>query len=228
MNKELILQYKTEFDHWLNGGEVLFFTWKWYNSKDNPKVTFNHSEPEKIKHYIINDEYVEFRKAIAEGKIVQEQDYFNKQWLDMKTDDFHGASDTQYEGVYRIKPEEPKFKVGDWVFLEFINLDKNSKYRVCKAKIEGIRDNSYYNDKECTSLISELPNNEGDWIITGLWQPEPSEWCWNSIFGLVKVICEATENENPCYLCWNPWKKLEQKLTNLEPFIGELPSHLKD
>lgn len=84
-------------------------------------------------------------------------------------------------------------------------------------------------------MYKPLEKSHPDYLIqdafkehTQKWQPKPSQWCWCSIFGLIKIICEATENGNPCYLCWNPWKKLEQKLTNLEPFIGELPSHLKD
>lgn len=111
MNKQLIITYFEEFKHWLNGGKLLSKHPDEFNWYLVTTVLWNCPKMQ----YIINDEYVEFRKALAEGKIVQEQDYYSKQWVDMKTPDFHGASDTQYEGVYRIKPEEPKFKIGDWV-----------------------------------------------------------------------------------------------------------------
>lgn len=69
MNKALINKYKTEFDHWLKDGKLLYNcgqTWieclksfRWDNDIRNDL------------QFIINDEYVEFRKALAEGKIVE-------------------------------------------------------------------------------------------------------------------------------------------------------------
>lgn len=53
------------------------------------------------------------------------------------------------------------------------------------------------------------------------WTPEPGDWCWNSIFGLVKVLCETKTKGH--FICWNPWRKEEQTLRINEPFIGELP-----
>ena len=61
--------------------------------------------------YTQNDEYAEFRKALAEGKKVQVKDceYY---WVDgvvcRPTQKFEGPIH-----IYRIK--EPKLKVGDWV-----------------------------------------------------------------------------------------------------------------
>ena len=113
MNKELILKYKTEFDHWLNGGELLI-----RNNDENIWINMTKVHWDmnyKTVSIIIKDEFSELRKALCDGKIVQEQDYYSKKWIDMKTDEFHGASDTQYEGVYRIKPDESNFKVGDFV-----------------------------------------------------------------------------------------------------------------
>lgn len=102
MNKELILKYKTEFDHWLNGGKLRHKAYgKW--EQTNNIWSYRTSD---IAAVIIDDQYAEFRKALAEGKTVQKQDYYSRQWIDMKTANFHGASDTHYEGVYRIKPEE--------------------------------------------------------------------------------------------------------------------------
>ena len=70
MNKTLILQYKVEFDCWLNGGKLL------YKNKDLD-VWFGIGEAvwglstSDVRTIIINDEYVEFRKALAEVKTVE-------------------------------------------------------------------------------------------------------------------------------------------------------------
>ena len=118
MNKELIKTYKTEFDHWLNGGEVLFFTWKWYNSKDNPKTTFNHRNPNDVKYYVINDEFVEIRKALVEHKTIQynfgnygiDRKDFPNTWKDL--DQSIGIlADRACPENYRIKSEPTTTKL---------------------------------------------------------------------------------------------------------------------
>lgn len=51
---------------------MLFFYWEdWYSSTYNPEMVFNHISPDDVKYYIINDEFVEIRKALVEGKTVQ-------------------------------------------------------------------------------------------------------------------------------------------------------------
>ena len=225
MNKELIKKYKAEFEHWLNGGEVLFFYWDdWFSSTKNPKMTFNHNNPEDVKNYIINDEYVEFRKALAEGKTIQVWDVTYQHLTDPKLDtydwrdfkSFTQSSPFTYPPErYRIKPEEPQFKVGDWV------VNKRSKQRIIKKVTSVYSDTVTVGDSTVGINVMLIKDFE-------LWLPKPGEWCWCSIFGLVKVVCETTEIGKPCYLCWNPWKKIEQKLSNLEPFIGTLPAYLRD
>ena len=160
MNKELIKKYKAEFGHWLKGGEVLFYTWKRYNSKDNPSVTFNHSDPNVIKYYVINDEFVEIRKALAEGKTVQynfgnhgiNKKDFPNEWKDL--DQSIGIlADRACPENYRIKPEEPKFKVGDWV------RDKKRKH------------------KPFMVISSDLETDSPNYVKIDceLWQPQPGE-----------------------------------------------------
>lgn len=67
MNKELILKYKTEFDHWLNGGKLrhkAYGKWEQTNNIWSCRTA-------DIAAVVIDDEYVEFRKALAEGKTIQ-------------------------------------------------------------------------------------------------------------------------------------------------------------
>lgn len=153
MRKETIIKYEKEFLAWCKDESVLLGapasmhdkTLIWREVRD-----FNDLKPLDTV-YVLNDSYSDYRKALAEGKIVQEQDYFNKQWRDMKTDNFHGASKTLYEGVYRIKPEEPKFKVGDWV----VHPDADTPWKLTQ------------------NSINHLDNSE-----LKLWQPKPGEFCW--------------------------------------------------
>ena len=168
--------------------------------------------------YVIDDKYVEFRKALAEGKIVQEQDYYSKQWFDMKTPDFHGASDTQYEGVYRIKPEEPKFKIGAWV--------------------RDLRDNGIFQiNSENFNLNLSITNG-----VYELWQPKLGEWCWfwNDSFDVpifAKLISIDSvfgrpleyKVKTPSYLSETTYNYMSNIFfKHCEPFIGELPTNLKD
>ena len=112
MNKELIKKYKEEFDYWLNGGSLEYkvFNYGWAVSNN---VTFNWELPENIEHIVIRDEYVEFRKALAEGKKIEFLDNVDNSWTPF--DDRVGFGNHIRE--YRIKPEEPKFKKGDWVII---------------------------------------------------------------------------------------------------------------
>ena len=106
MNKEVIKKYKAEFNWWLNGGTLLIkMNAGWTVLSEEYSW---HLAKELI---VINDEYVELRKALAEGKTIQ---YKNKEgvWWD---DDVLNFS----EGwEYRIKPNEIEFKVGNYVVYE--------------------------------------------------------------------------------------------------------------
>lgn len=70
MNKELIKKYKKEFDYWVNDGTLLVadsYEKRWITLTKNVWLC----ETTKNLLIIIDDEYVEFRKALAEGKTVQ-------------------------------------------------------------------------------------------------------------------------------------------------------------
>jgi len=67
--------------------------------------------------YVINDSYSEYRKAIEDSKTVQ---YLNieMKWVDLPVK-YSFQQAFKYNKLtaedYRIKPDEPEFKVGDWV-----------------------------------------------------------------------------------------------------------------
>ena len=224
MNKELIKKYKDEFDHWLNGGKVLSkqtLLPEWSNCQDENiwKIPSNNITKVLI---VIDDEYVEFRKALAEGKVVQKQDYYSKQWIDMKNDNFHSASDTQYEGVYRIKPEEPKFKVGDWVI-------HNGVVKQVTKVVDGLIDCL---DNKVAVIMKEESLE--------LWEPKPGEWCWvfNKLRG-IPVLRRVVRVENNFKNRYDNVKftkavrvgredYLDEEVGYrfCEPFIGQLPTSI--
>jgi len=109
MNKELIKKYKVEFDYYLNGGSLLCLdtNLNWYSPSSNN--LFNFDNPEKIKSIVMIDEYIEYRKALAEGKQIE---YYSKA-LNKWNDTSIGNPNRQFKEnyTYRVKPDEPK---KDW------------------------------------------------------------------------------------------------------------------
>ena len=64
-----------------------------------------------------------------------------------------------------------------------------------------------------------------------LWQPKEGEWCWEKDYGLSLVISND-ENGINCIVCFCLTsvfgKEFTTTLKDCEPFIGELPSFLKE
>lgn len=117
MNKELIKTYFEEFKHWLNGGKVLSkYTLlpEWSDCQDENIWRIPDKNISKVL-IVINDEYATYRKALAEGKIVEVATDYNDVegyiWKSMEDKEFHYFNINEI----RIKPEVHKFKVGDWV-----------------------------------------------------------------------------------------------------------------
>lgn len=150
MNKELIKKYKNEFNHWLKEGKILYkhkHSIAWWTDD-----CWNYSS-DYVQAIIINDDFVEFRKALAEGKTIQ----FNNAgiWKDIK---FIVIGQDETPSNYRIKPELP-FKVGDWV--------RDTRPGV-KRPIVQLQPN-------CIALT----NYDEDGKHYEKWTPRPGEWCWS-------------------------------------------------
>lgn len=158
MNKELIKQYKAEFDHWLNGGKLLFRPMGkqiWFNSTSSP------TDWAVEAVYIINDEYVEFRKALAEGKTIQVRRHING----IETHTISNVTDMLNYAVsdVSIKLDEHLFKVGDWIQF--------STTKLLLGKIAGF---SSTNVPYCLSGRDKITPNT---LELELWTPKPNEWC---------------------------------------------------
>ena len=227
MNKELILKYKAEFDHWLNGGKILYASYDldeknysaWYELHHDCKWDYNNAYRFK---FIINDAFVEFRKALAEGKTLQynfgnfgtNKKDFPDSWKDLDLS-IGILADRACPENYRIKPEESKFKVGDWV------RDKKRKHKPFMVT--------------SSDLETDSPNYVK--IDCELWQPQPGEWCWVG-YKLMKFNKLIKEDYSTTFEFISPNRDvdgykikehiLERHLQIVEPFIGQLPSYLKE
>lgn len=203
MNKELIKKYKKEFDHWLNGGTLLCT-----NDLKEWSYIVNPTFQDDNLIYIINDEYVEFRKALYEGKTVQHISATTGEWVNFNkgfepTPSYTFLTTPEY---YRIKPEESKFKVGDWV--RDISPENTGIHRI--------------------STSSQLEQANLDCSYE-LWQPKVGDWCWYKHM-LIKVISIDKRDDGIIrYVVSAPmYAEQYSGAISLEPFLGTLPSFIKD
>ena len=201
MNKQLINKYKPEFDYFLNEGKILYKhinSNAWWN--DEP---WNYS-PDYVTAIIINDEYSEFRKALAEGKVIEYLGQSSNVWHEVQEPDFN-----LHPTCYRIKPDEPKFKVGD--FVTPLNREIN-----CSIwQIDNIL--------SCNTLVSG--NTMLDPRTIQPWTPVKDEWCWfwDRIFSKSAALAQFKEMNNDYFM-----SSTDTSWQFCEPFLNSLPSYLKD
>ena len=203
INKKLVIKYQNEFRHWLSKGKLLYYEtatreWLW-----NDNIWEMEGDYTKVQ-IIRDDEFVKFRKALVEGKTVQciEYKYNYNEYRDV---DYIDMSYNVQQ--YRIKPNEPEFKVGDWVYSN--SISNNTPFLV-KPYHEHIVNSAH------SSQFT-------------LWKPKKNEWCLfsteeNKKFG-VGVLAKY-KRQDP----------LDKKKFNVfgydiaykycEPFIGQLPEFL--
>lgn len=179
MRKETILKYEKEFIAWCKGELVLMgsptsmedaaksiLTWKQVTSFDDWGALDT--------KYVLDDSYCIYRKALTEGKTVEvffPAQYNNgkDEWVDCKNiSHFHFSGKVS---DYRIKPEEPQFKVGDWVYTQY----------TYKGKADKILGQVYL--EHHTLKVKVLQKFEFDSYritvdnTTEFWEPKPNEWC---------------------------------------------------
>ena len=206
MNKQLINKYKPEFDHWLNEGDILY-------KHTNSNAWWNEEPWSYSSSYvtaiIINDEYSIYRKALAEGKIVQYLGQYSNMWHEVQEPDFN-----LHPTCYRIKPDEPKFKVGD--FVRYVHSTT-----AIALEINNINGNRYYfTNSEMACLQHELE----------LWTPVKGEWCWfwdkctphRPTLRQYDIFPEGYGEENMFH------DSEQNPFDFCEPFLNSQPSHLKD
>ena len=201
MNKELIKKYKDEFDHWLNGGNILVKM-----STGWSPVIADYNWHLNDRPYIINDDYVEFRKAGAEEKQLQVSYNGGKTWFDKS---YRKISWSKSQLV-RIKPERHKFKKGDWV------IHNGVAKRVTKA-VDGYIDSL---DNEVAVIMKEESLE--------LQEPEDGKYFWykNDLVRFHETQANLgllLESARGCSY-YQAEKNFEDYC---EPFIGKLPTTIE-
>ena len=212
MNKQLINKYKAEFDYWLNGGSLCIYRTDTEEFWEPTTIlNWDPFTPETIV-YIINDKYVEFRKALAEGKIVQYLGQYSNMWHEVQEPDFN-----LHPNCYRIKPDKPNFKVGD-----FVRYIPSTPTRA--LEINNINENKYYfTDSDMVCVEHELEP----------WTPIKGEWCWFFNDDRIPTISQFVEMNNDITRKYfavypNRPKALGSWYKKCEPFLNSRPSYLKD
>lgn len=211
MNLELIKKYEKEFLHMLHGGKVLMGkkdlvtnTIKWYPSVLNPFV-----ETSESILIVIDDIYSTYRKALAEGKTVEFKQTEDDWWANAN------SSFCLHVDCYRIKPEEPKFKIGDYV--RYIHTNSPKPLRIININCERY----YFENAEIILRVDEIEK----------WEPKEGEVCifWEedseynrAIIGRLKRILSngnyIMDYGSGCTVTYSMCM----------PFTGILPPHMKD
>lgn len=206
MVKKRMELYRKEFDHWLNGGELLARTRKsyflnktvvtdwWLVDGINSNFSMEnllYEAPNVEVQFVINDKYVEFRKALADGKEVQV--LIDNKWCTIKHS--HEFLDNY---TYRISPG---LEVGDWATYD--NGYTDELFEVKKMTKDG---KVKYKHKilEATSLKKWVPK-AGDWVI-----PKQVNGKAGTYISGFEVRMWTNDDVYEC-----------------EPFIGQLPSFIR-
>lgn len=207
MNLELIKKYEKEFLHMLHGGSILIYNnhkgWIEYND-ENIWIQQSYGK------IIINDKYVKFRKALADGKIVEANynkwvfpEISIKRWGTVTAEAFdrYGIDDL------RIKPEEPKFKVGDYVRYIYTNSPK--PLRIININCERY----YFENAEIILRLDEIEK----------WEPKAGEICifWDCINNDARISKFSHMKQEKYSTAFHTWNYCM-------PFTGTLPPHMKD
>ena len=220
MRKETILNYEKEFLAWCKGESILLGAPASMHEK--PLVwrevrDFNDWKPLDTV-YVLNDSYSTYRKALAEGKTVQynfgnhgtSKKDFPNEWKDL--DQSIGIlADRACPENYRIKPEEPKFKVGDWVV--------NRINEIGQILQEDYKGKGLYKISNTHALKCEVGTSAKDLTI---WVPKSGEWCWFWVDGQdypdLRKLNKTDKHTSPYITIPIDRYKF------CEPFIGNLPT----
>jgi len=190
-----------------------------YNQDDNTKVWVKYHDSEKWSlilypewhvesKYIINDEYSEFRKALADGKKVEIK--APSAWVLVTSEEDFKLGQPE---DFRLKPDAPKFKKGDWVkfkqsytFGHIIRLDDSVE----------IMENF---------IIIKRGKHIIDFKDMQLWIPERGEilWVGDELCKFIKQVESERDYEGKCLR-----NNQSHYCRTIEPFIGQIPVWVKE
>jgi len=166
----------------------------------NPKEwrISNHPSWDMALPYVQNDEYAEFRKAQADGKVIQYDYHSNNHWVDIKIANYCDFIPQRM----RIKPDEPKFKVGDWVRTIGKLRDGECDSMVIGHIQSDMSIRVFQTTKYYTSSIGEH---------TELWQPQEGD---------VVIYPQKCCNGHTNYII-DLYENVEHDYSKMMPYIGQ-------
>ena len=168
MNKEQIQKHR-DIIKWFCDNAELGVWCKNGNSDKSNKDWFLNIEPKFLLDsiYVQNDEYAELRKAQADDKVIEYKtsngEIVPLKLCMIKFREFKGCLEN-----YRIKTDEPSFKIGDWV------REKDSTKIKLVTKIGCAGDNAFELDNQGNGQGFLIENASRDFE---LWEPQEGEWC---------------------------------------------------
>ena len=204
MNLELIKKYEKEFLHMLHGGKVLMGkkdpvtnTIKWYPSVLNPFV-----ETSNTIVVVIDDIYCTYRKPLAEGKTVEVYVLHGVKALDEQPWRRFAIGCSTFDlpvECYRIKPEEPRFKVGDWIRQG----DRVFQYTYKDLQYDKANQTHCQNDEK--------------------WEPREGDLCifWDSVDNDARISKFSHMKQEKYSTAFHTWNYCM-------PFTGTLPPHMRE
>ena len=126
--------------------------------------------------YIQNDSYSELRMAQADGKVIQSNVYKEKYGHSWSlSNDWRGdcLEFVAPLNMYRIKPDEPKFKVGDWM----VNKATEASFGKKASKPLLVEQDWLDHIKKYGKTYGGNTAYTGNLENFELWQPTEGEWC---------------------------------------------------
>ena len=166
MHKETIIEYKKEFDEWLNGRPILYRSKEQSQKKDGYiwlKLKNEINGPSFCNEfiYICDDSNVEILKAYYDGLQLERMHYKGSNvFEDWNYKKYDKRTPLTCPNDFRIKKNY--FKKGDWVYLYG---EKNNEH------IAIVNDKRYFNRTSPFAQYSKAI----------AWEPEINEFCimWN-------------------------------------------------
>lgn len=180
MTKEQAIKHGKVIRWWIKNPDY----GTWWNGASDWKLTVK-PDFNLNCYYVQNDEYADFRMALADGEKLQfkTNDNDETEWKDLNelepTDEFDDKL------KYRIKSDEQKFKIGDWYWdhhvlknlqINELNIDNinNSEFKKWKPKDKELcvfwNVDEYcveyhigYYGEECSADLEQDYFNKDDW-----------------------------------------------------------------
>ena len=145
--------------------------------------------------YLINDEYVEFRKAIYDGKEIEAKDVNKDSWITMIIKD-PNEKFYWYSSMYRIKEDKfPIYKKNNFMVVKFVNEEEfkvlfifNKEKASEFAYIKMLIKDENVNDKQWEDVLYDKK--------TDLWDGQPV-WCIDKDFKTLRSV-KFYDAKNKC------------------------------